>query len=162
MDEYCVLMLLWMFSPFQIATITAAKADAMPYHPVRLVVVFASEQTRRGSRAIGSRTGPSCGGKLRLATDLLTITAELITEAYLLRWLIEVCQADCKSSAGLFQLTAIGRRSTGRSRRASLVETTTILPSDCNAIALAESSPSESNVTTVLEVPNVVSPVHHH
>ena len=34
--------------------------------------------------------GPSCDGKLRLATDLLDIPAELIAEAYRLRWLIEL------------------------------------------------------------------------
>ncbi|MBL8819019.1 MAG: transposase, partial [Planctomyces sp.] len=31
-----------------------------------------------------------CDGKLRLATDLLEIPAELIAEAYRLRWLIEL------------------------------------------------------------------------
>jgi len=88
----------------QIVKFTAAKADSMPDHPVRLVVVSASEHTSRGSRATGSSTGPSCDGKLRLATDLLDVPAELIAEAYRLRWLIEVCQADCTSSAGLYQL----------------------------------------------------------
>jgi len=69
-----------------------------------MVVVSASEHTSRGNRATGSSMGPSCDGKLRLATDLLEIPAELIAEAYRLRWLIEVCQADCTSSAGLYQL----------------------------------------------------------
>ena len=74
----------------QIVKFTGSKADAMPDHPVRLVVVSASEHTSRGSRATGSSTGPSCDGKLRLATDLLEIPAELIAEAYRLRWLIEL------------------------------------------------------------------------
>ena len=73
----------------QVVKFTAAKADAMPDHPVRLVVVSASERTSRSSRATGSSTGPSCDGKLRLATDLLEIPAELIAEGYRLRWLME-------------------------------------------------------------------------
>ena len=75
----------------QIVKFTEAKIDAMPDHPVRLVVVSASEHTSRGSSVTGSSTGPSCDGKLRLATDLLDIPAELIAEAYRLRWLIELC-----------------------------------------------------------------------
>ena len=38
----------------------------------------------------GSSTGPSCDGKLRILTDLLDIPAELIAEAYRLRWLMEL------------------------------------------------------------------------
>ena len=74
----------------QIVKFTGTKAGAMPDHPVRMVVVSASEHTSRGSSATGSSTGPSCDGKLRLATDLLDIPAELIAEAYRLRWLIEL------------------------------------------------------------------------
>ena len=74
----------------QIVKFTGGKANAMPDHPVRLVIVSASEHTSRGSRATGSSTGPSCDGKLRLATDLLEIPAELIAEGYRLRWLIEL------------------------------------------------------------------------
>ena len=74
----------------QIVKIGASKGDATPDHTVRLVIVSASEHTSRGNRATGSSTGPSCDGKLRLATDLLDIPAELIAEAYRLRWLIEL------------------------------------------------------------------------
>ena len=74
----------------QIVKIGASKGDDAPDHTVRLVTVSASEHTSRGNRATGSSTGPSCDGKLRLATDLLDIPAELIAEAYRLRWLIEL------------------------------------------------------------------------
>jgi len=74
----------------QIVKFGGSKADKAPDHAVRLVTVSASEHTSRGNSATGSSTGPSCDGKLRLATDLLDIPAELIAEAYRLRWLIEL------------------------------------------------------------------------
>ena len=74
----------------QIVKIGASRADTAPDHTVRLVIVSASEHTSRGNRATGSSTGPSCDGKLRLATDLLEIPAELIAVGYRLRWLIEL------------------------------------------------------------------------
>lgn len=74
----------------QIVKFGGAKTDHAPDHAVRLVIVSATEHTSRGNRATGSSTGPSCDGKLRLATDLLEIPAELIAEAYRLRWLIEL------------------------------------------------------------------------
>ena len=67
-----------------------SKADQAPDHVVRLVIVSASEHTSRGNSATGSSTGPSCDGKLRRAADLLDIPAELIAEAYRLKWLIEL------------------------------------------------------------------------
>ncbi len=90
----------------QIVKFGGSKADNAPNHTVRLVTVSASHHTSRGNSATGSSTGPSCDGKLRLVTDLLDIPAELISEAYRLRWLIEVYQTDCTSSAGLYQLAA--------------------------------------------------------
>ena len=82
----------------QIVKIGASKADDTPDHTVRLVTVSASEHTSRGNRATDSSTGPSCNGKLRLATDLLDIPAELVSAAYRLRWLIELfsgCSSSC-------------------------------------------------------------------
>ena len=90
----------------QIVKFGGSKADNAPDHTVRLVTVSVSKHTSRGNSATGSSTGPSCDGKLRLVTDLLDIPAELISEAYRLRWLIEVYQTDCTSSAGLYQLAA--------------------------------------------------------
>lgn len=65
------------------------KADERPDHPVRIVTVAASPHTSRGKYRGGS-TGPSCDGKLRLATNRLDLPAELISEIYRLRWLIEL------------------------------------------------------------------------
>jgi IS4 transposase len=64
-------------------------ADARPDHPVRLITVAATPHTSRGKDRGGS-TGPSCDGTLRLATNRLDLPAQLISEIYRLRWLIEL------------------------------------------------------------------------
>jgi IS4 transposase len=64
-------------------------ADGRPDHPVRLITVAATPHTSRGKHRPGS-TGPSCDGMLRLATNRLDLPAELISEIYRLRWLIEL------------------------------------------------------------------------
>lgn len=64
-------------------------AEARPKHPVRLVVVATVPHVSRGKYRGGS-TGPSTDGKLRLATNLLDVPAELISKLYRLRWLIEL------------------------------------------------------------------------
>ena len=64
-------------------------ANARPDHPVRIVTIAATPHTSRGKHRPGS-TGPSCDGKLRLATNRLDLPAELIGEIYRLRWLIEL------------------------------------------------------------------------
>ncbi len=75
----------------QLVRFDASKGSQSPDHPVRLVMVTASPHSSRGkSRRRGSSTGPSCDGLLRLATDLLEIPAELVAQAYRLRWLIEL------------------------------------------------------------------------
>ncbi|WP_164102277.1 IS4 family transposase [Candidatus Laterigemmans baculatus] len=69
----------------------SSKKDSRPDHITRLVIVSAPAHTSRGkSRKKGSSTGPDCDGKLRIATDMLDIPAELIAELYRLRWLIEL------------------------------------------------------------------------
>jgi hypothetical protein len=65
------------------------SAEARPDHPVRLITVAATPHTSRGKHRPGS-TGPSCDGMLRLATNRLDLPAELISEIYRLRWLIEL------------------------------------------------------------------------
>jgi IS4 transposase len=65
------------------------KADARPDHPVRLISVAATPHTSRGKYR-GSSTGPNCDGVLRIATNRLDLPAELISEIYRLRWLIEL------------------------------------------------------------------------
>lgn len=60
-----------------------------PNHKVRIVIVEAAPHTSRGKYRGGS-TGPSSDGKLRIATNLLDVPAELISKIYRLRWLIEL------------------------------------------------------------------------
>lgn len=60
-----------------------------PNHKVRIVIVESSPHTSRGKYRGGS-TGPSSDGKLRIATNLLDVPAELISKIYRLRWLIEL------------------------------------------------------------------------
>jgi IS4 transposase len=67
----------------------SSKADARPDHPLRLVTVAATPHTSRGKYR-GSSTGPSCDGQLRIATNRLDLPAELVSEIYRLRWLIEL------------------------------------------------------------------------
>lgn len=62
---------------------------ARPNHPVRLVTVAATPHTSRG-RYRGSSTGPSCDGVLRIATNRLDLPAQLVSDIYRLRWLIEL------------------------------------------------------------------------
>jgi hypothetical protein len=64
-------------------------AEARPNHPVRLITIVATPHTSRGKHRPGS-TGPNCDGKLRLVTNRLDLPAELISEIYRLRWLIEL------------------------------------------------------------------------
>ena len=67
----------------------SGKEDPRPDHPVRLVTIAATPHTSRGKYRGGS-TGPSCDGKLRIATNRLDLPAELVGEMYRLRWLIEL------------------------------------------------------------------------
>ena len=60
-----------------------------PNHKVRIVIVESSPHTSR-SKYRGGSTGPSSDGKLRIATNLLDVPAELISKIYRLRWLIEL------------------------------------------------------------------------
>ena len=58
-------------------------AASQPDHAVRIVTVTASPTVRHGR-------APDCDGRLRLATNRLDLPAELISEIYRLRWLIEL------------------------------------------------------------------------
>jgi len=65
-----------------------SKRHVVPDHPVRIVTVRAAPHGSRGKSG-GGRAGPSCDGFLRIATNRLDLPAELISEMYRLRWLIE-------------------------------------------------------------------------
>lgn len=65
------------------------KAEDRPDHAVRLVIVETTPHTSRGKYRGGS-TGHSSDGRLRIATNLLHVPAELISKMYRLRWIIEL------------------------------------------------------------------------
>jgi hypothetical protein len=74
----------------QIVELGKDRKDAdRPHHKVRIVIVAETPHTSRGKYSGGS-TGPSSDGKLRIATNLLDVPAELISKLYRLRWLIEL------------------------------------------------------------------------
>lgn len=53
-------------------------------HPVRYIEIEVPAHVRTG------KGGSNCDGKIRIVTDLMHVPAELIAEAYRLRWLIEL------------------------------------------------------------------------
>ena len=53
-------------------------------HPVRYIEIEVPPHVRTG------KGGPDSDGRLRLVTNLMDVPAELIAEAYRLRWLIEL------------------------------------------------------------------------
>jgi hypothetical protein len=65
------------------------KPDARPDHPLRLICIATSPHTSRGKYGGGS-TGPESDGILRIATNLLTVPAEIIGLIYRYRWTIEI------------------------------------------------------------------------
>ncbi len=89
----------------KIISLGSGSSKGKPNHPVRLVVIEAKPHKSKGKPGTGS-TGQNCDGFLRIATNLLDAPADIIALLYHYRWQIEVCQADCTSSAGLYQLAA--------------------------------------------------------
>lgn len=73
----------------QIVRFSNGKADARPDHPLRLICIATSPHTSRGKYGSGS-TGPESDGILRIATNLLTVPAEIIGLIYRYRWTIEI------------------------------------------------------------------------
>lgn len=73
----------------QIVRFTKDKADARPDHPLRLICITTSQHTSRGKYRGGS-TGPGSDGVLRIATNLLTVPAEIIGLIFRYRWTIEI------------------------------------------------------------------------
>jgi len=74
----------------QVVTMGASsKVSERPDHLIRIIEVKATPHTSRGKYRGGS-TGHSSDGKMRIATNLLDVPAELISKLYRLRWLIEL------------------------------------------------------------------------
>lgn len=67
----------------------SSKSGVGPDHPVRIVVVETTPHISRGKYRGGS-TGHPSDGKMRIATNLLDVPAELISKLYRLRWTIEL------------------------------------------------------------------------
>ena len=60
-----------------------------PTHPIRLIQIEKKEHQKR-TRYGGKKTGPSCDGVLRIATNLTDVPAEIIALLYEYRWSIEI------------------------------------------------------------------------
>ena len=69
-------------------------------HPVRYLEIEVPPHVRTGKGGSGS------DGRLRLVTNLMDIPAELIAEAYRLRWLIEIYHAGYIARNPLYLLAA--------------------------------------------------------
>jgi hypothetical protein len=68
---------------------TSHKAEARANHPVRVILVKAAPHRKRGGRP-GQAAGPPSDGVLRIATDLLDVPAEIISDIYKHRWTVEL------------------------------------------------------------------------
>jgi hypothetical protein len=68
---------------------TNRGSKSKPDHAVRLITVRATRHIRRG-RSMQTSTGPACDGVLRVATCRLDIPAELISQLYRHRWMIQL------------------------------------------------------------------------
>jgi hypothetical protein len=68
---------------------TSHKAEARANHPVRVVLVKAEPHRKRGGRQ-GQAAGPPSDGILRIATNLLDVPCELISDIFKHRWSIEL------------------------------------------------------------------------
>lgn len=67
----------------------ASKANKRPDHQIRIIEVQATPHTSR-SKYKGGSTGHSSDGRMRIATNLQGVPAELISKLYRLRWMIEL------------------------------------------------------------------------
>lgn len=65
------------------------KSSERPDHSIRIIEVAVTPHTSR-SKYKGGSTGHSSDGKMRIATNLLDVPAELISKLYRLRWMIEL------------------------------------------------------------------------
>jgi IS4 transposase len=68
---------------------TSHKAEARANHPVRVVLVKAEPHRKRGGRQ-GQAAGPPSDGILRIATNLLDVPSEIISDIFKHRWSIEL------------------------------------------------------------------------
>jgi len=65
------------------------KAEARPDHTVRVILVQGEPHRKRGGRK-GDTAGAPSDGILRIATDMLDVPAEIISDIYKHRWTVEL------------------------------------------------------------------------
>jgi len=68
---------------------TSHKAEARPDHAVRVILVQGEPHRKRGGRK-GDTAGAPSDGILRIATDMLDVPAEIISDIYKHRWTVEL------------------------------------------------------------------------
>ena len=78
----------------------SSRADGRPDHLIRLVTILTEPYEKRGGRK-GKTAGPSSGGELLLATNLLDVPAAIIGLVYQYRWSIETTFFELKETQGL-------------------------------------------------------------
>ncbi len=67
----------------------SSKSGVSPDHPIRIIEVRSTPHVSRGKYRGGS-TGHPSDGRMRIATNILDVPAELISKLYRLRWMIEL------------------------------------------------------------------------
>ncbi len=85
-----------------------SKPEARANHPVRVIFVKCEPHTRRGSK--GAAAGPPSDGVLRIATNLLDVPAEIISDIYRHRWTIEIFFRLFKHILGCRHLVSTHRK----------------------------------------------------
>ena len=81
-----------------------SRSQTLPDHPTRLIqVAVKPHESYRGMK------GPRCDGVLRIVTNRLDLSAELIAEMYRLRWLIEMFFRTFKQLLGCRHLFSDNR-----------------------------------------------------
>jgi hypothetical protein len=88
---------------------TSGKADTRPDHPVRVILIKTTPHAKRGGRK-GGTAGPSSDGVLRVATNLLDVPAEIISDIYKHRWTIELFFRFFKHVLGCRHLLSTHRK----------------------------------------------------
>ena len=66
-----------------------SQASDKPDHTTRLILIKTNPHTQRGKQS-GGKTGPPSDGILRIATNLLDVPAEIISDIYRHRWTVEI------------------------------------------------------------------------
>lgn len=66
-----------------------SSSSARPDHTTRLICIESTPHVKRGGRK-GSAAGPSSDGVLRIATNLVDVPADVLSQIYEHRWAIEI------------------------------------------------------------------------